>query len=347
MNCLHCLQWAIASKEDMKTARNVQDWCRHDMSPLSQCVPNQRHKGLPLRADLAKTIILEILHNLNVIPTHSTSTYVKRSHKKRPTRPSQMHSSVMRYLCPSIDLSLPEKTVRKSHRKTKTSNNRDTKYTTILDSVARKLHQLPNLQDGWVKSVCSWLSNNRNFATTVKKMREHYFRVGDCIMYRHRGHDKAILQKRTGSLLLDVFNYFASYLHLCMFCYVAATVPASYVDPNSPVTRAVKKKVSSEHVVMEYCVGVGNQHVQLTRRGDGDLTPKNTELTRKVEVKTTIKAGEDHVRMRNSERSTALAKQYNVHKERNRKVLFTFEDLLEATIGLYVVYISHVSLYSK
>ena len=69
-------------------------------------------------------------------------------------------------------------------------------------------------------------------------------------------------------------------------------------------------------------MGVGNQHVKMTRRGDGDLETCNAELVKSVDVKSNEKAGETHVKMRNSERSKDLAEQYNLHRERNRKVLF-------------------------
>lgn len=99
----------------------------------------------------------------------------------------------------------------------------------------------------------------------------------------------------------------------------------------------MKRKIDNESMALEYCVGVGNQHAKMTRRGDGDLTTSNSELVKTVDVKSNEKAGEAHVKMRNSERSKALAKQYNLHRERDRKVLFGWKDLLNATIGMCVL----------
>ena len=87
---------------------------------------------------------------------------------------------------------------------------------------------------------------------------------------------------------------------------------------------------------MEYCINVGNQHVKQIRRGGGSLaTDFNLDLKKVVDIKTTEKAGEAHVKMRNIERSTHLAEKYNLHKkERNRKLMFNFTDLLNAAIGM-------------
>ena len=151
---------ATASQEDIKAARNVQDWSRHDRPPLSQLVPGPKAKGLPLRADFAQTIVLEILHNRNV---HIEGTASKKcSHQKQTPRISKMRNSVMNYLCPSapplVDLTSPVQKIRKSHRKTTTFSNRDATTHTLMNCVAYKLHQLPNLEDGWVRTVCGWLS---------------------------------------------------------------------------------------------------------------------------------------------------------------------------------------------
>ena len=62
----------------------------------------KQEKDFPCEQTL-HILLIEILGNRNVRINNATSKSEKRSHHKQTPRPSKMHSSLMRYLCPSVE----------------------------------------------------------------------------------------------------------------------------------------------------------------------------------------------------------------------------------------------------
>ena len=280
-----------------------------------------------MRGDFSRLVMTAILNGLTVSKRPAESG-VKRIHRSK-----DMAFAVQRYLCPSsvTEISIRD---RKSIRQQSHTSSKDI-YSSLLNSVALQLHKLPNMQEGWVQSICGWLTQHRKFATTVKKMREHYFVVGKCVMYKHNSHTEAKLQKRSGQYMhtCSLLLILLAYCDLSTLLLLAAT--AINVMPDRRVTKSIRRKLDNE-TGLEYCVKVGNQHIKQHRDGAGTLVSTNADMHRTVDVKSTEQAGEAHAKMRNSDRSKDLAKEYNLHRERNRKVLFGWQDLLDATIGMYM-----------